>query len=204
MMVDGQVDISETGIQTLGDMTVTIIDTVADFADLMETLFDFQAIKNLLSSGFRIAFDALNAVTGPYAVEIFETRLGVTAEGLYNIHPLPDFGGGHPDPNPVHAKALFDLMFSDGAPDFGAASDGDGDRYIILGPNFYVSPSDSVAILAANAHLTPGYKSGIKGVARSMPTSRAADKVAEALGITSYETPTGWKYFCNLLEADRI
>jgi len=203
-MVDGQVDISETGVQTLGDMTVTIIDPVADFADLMETLFDFQAIKDLLSSGFKIAFDALNAVTGPYAVEIFETRLGVTAEGLHNINPLPDFGGGHPDPNPVHAKELFDLMFGDSAPDFGAASDGDGDRYIVLGPKFYVSPSDSVAILAANAHLTPGYKSGIKGVARSMPTSRAVDKVAEALGITSYETPTGWKYFCNLLEAGRI
>ncbi len=201
---EGQIDTSLIGTQKLEGMTVTVIDPVADFADLMESLFDFNAIRSLLASGFTLAFDAMHAVTGPYAKTIFGTRLGLPLENLLNAVPLPDFGGGHPDPNPVYAKSLFDLMYGLQSPDFGAASDGDGDRYIVLGSKFYVSPSDSLAIIAANAHLTPGYKDGITGVARSMPTSRAADMVAEHLKIPSFETPTGWKYFGNLLETGQI
>jgi len=170
----------------------------------MESCFDFDAIRNLFSGEFEMSYDALHAVTGPYAVEVFCNRLGVDSDAIRNTIPLPNFGGGHPDPNPVHAKALFDIMYSSDAPQFGAASDGDGDRYIALGPMQYVSPSDSLAIIAANAHLAPGYKTGIRGIARSMPTSRAADKVAEQLDIPYYETPTGWKYFGNLLEAGHI
>jgi len=167
----------------------------------MEELFDFGAIRNLISLGFRIAFDAMSAVTGPYAKEIFENRLGAPLGSVRNFMPLPDFGGHHPDPNPVHCKELYDEMMGDDAPDFGAASDGDGDRNLIVGRGIFVTPSDSLAILAANAHLAPGYSGGLAGIARSMPTSGAADRVAEKRGIGMYETPTGWKFFGNLLDA---
>ena len=197
------IDLSEIGETHLGDMAVKIIDPVADYLSMLEKLFDFDAIKNLLN-GKRICFDAMHAVTGPYAKAIFCDRLGLSEDSVINAEPLPDFGGGHPDPNPVYAKELFDKMFSDNAPFFGAASDGDGDRNIVLGPNIYISPSDSLAVLAANATDVPGYKNGIPGVARSMPTSRAVDVVAKDLGIEYFETPTGWKFFGNLLEAGRI
>ncbi|MGB6229319.1 MAG: alpha-D-glucose phosphate-specific phosphoglucomutase [Litorimonas sp.] len=199
----GDVDLDTVGEASLADMAVMIIDPVTDYADLMETLFNFAAIRRWLS-GNRMVFDAMHAVTGPYAREIFVNRLGADADALMNALPSPTFGGGHPDPNPVYAKDLFDRMFAHGAPSFGAASDGDGDRNIVLGPGTYVSPSDSLAVITANAHLAPGYAGGITGVARSMPTSRAADVVAEAMGIESFETPTGWKYFGNLLDAGRI
>jgi phosphoglucomutase len=182
-------------------MTVEVIDPVTDYLTLLETLFDMEAIRGLFGSGFRMRFDALHAVTGPYAKAILEERLGAPVGTVVNATPLPDFGGGHPDPNPAHAKTLWQLMFSAEAPDFGAAADGDGDRSMILGRGAYVSPSDSLAVLAANAHLVPGYRDGLAGVARSMPTSRAADRVAERLGIASFETPTGWKFFGNLLDA---
>lgn len=198
------IDLSATGTSTVGDMTVQIIDPVADYADLMETLFDFDAIRALISGGFRIRFDAMCAVTGPYAVEILENRLGAPRGTVVNRQPLPDFGGMHPDPNPVWAKALMDEMWGADAPDFGAASDGDGDRNMIVGPETYVSPSDSLAVIAANAHLAPGYADGLKGVARSMPTSGAVDRVAEAKGLACFETPTGWKFFGNLMDADRV
>lgn len=197
-------DLSTLGNSNLGDMAVEIIDPVTDYMALMETLFDFDAIKAMIDDGFRICFDAMHAVTGPYAKAAFIDRLGVPAASVINAVPSETFGGGHPDPNPVYAKALFDTMFGDDAPDFGAASDGDGDRNIVLGRNIYVSPSDSLAILTANAHLAPGYTKGVAGVARSMPTSRAADIVAKDLGIQAYETPTGWKFFGNLLDAGRI
>ena len=202
--IEIDLDMTQVSEQKIGGLTVRIIDPVVDFANLMEECFDFPAISRLLSGDFKMRFDALHAVTGPYAKEIFCKRLGVDASALQNARPLPDFGGGHPDPNPVYAKALFDTMFGDDAPQFGAASDGDGDRYIVLGPNQYVSPSDSLAIIAANAHLAPGYSDGISGIARSMPTSRAADQVAEKLSVPCFETPTGWKYFGNLLEAGHI
>lgn len=197
-------NLGQKGQFNLSEMEVSIIDSVEDYADLMETLFDFNKIRKIIASDFTMCFDAMHAVTGPYAVEIFHNRLGIDKDALINIVPLPDFGGGHPDPNPVYARTLFDTMFSDSAPKFGAASDGDGDRNIILGKGIFVSPSDSLAVITANAHLTPGYKEGIKGVARSMPTSRAADRVAKKLGIEYFETPTGWKYFGNLLDAGRI
>ena len=197
----GTVDIDRIGETRLEGMAVEVIDPVADYAALMETLFDFEAIRGLFRSGFRIVFDAMHAVTGPYATEILERRLGAPAGSVRNNVPLPDFGGHHPDPNLVHAKALYDLMMSPEAPDFGAASDGDGDRNLIIGRGLFVTPSDSLALLAANAHLAPGYRGGLKGVARSMPTSAAADRVAEKLGIGIYETPTGWKFFGNLLDA---
>jgi len=193
--------LGQLGEQHLGNMVVEVVDPVEDYADLMETLFDFNAIRDLLQTGFRLRFDAMHAVTGPYAVEILERRLGAAPGSVRNAVPLPDFGGGHPDPNPVWAKALVDAMFAPGAPDFAAASDGDGDRNMILGRGVYVTPSDSLAVLAANAHLAPGYSTGLKGVARSMPTSRAVDRVAEALGIPAFATPTGWKYFGTLLDA---
>jgi phosphoglucomutase len=167
----------------------------------MESLFDFKALRRLFESGFRMRFDAMHAVTGPYAKEIFERRLGAAEGTCRNFKPLPDFGGHHPDPNLVHAKHLYDEMMSADAPDFGAASDGDGDRNLIIGKGIFVTPSDSVAMLAANATVAPGYKGGLKGIARSMPTSGAADRVAEKLGIGIYETPTGWKFFGNLLDA---
>ena len=197
----GDVDLSKIGSVEAGGMTVEVIDPVADYAELMESLFDFPAISAMFKGGFRMAFDAMHAVTGPYAKEILEGRLGAPKGTARNFHPLPDFGGHHPDPNLVHAKHLYDEMFGKGAPDFGAASDGDGDRNLIIGREIFVTPSDSLAVLAANAHLAPGYKAGLKGIARSMPTSGAADRVAEKLGVGLFETPTGWKFFGNLLDA---
>jgi phosphoglucomutase len=197
------VDLGRIGRQQLGPMVVDVVDPVTDYAALMETLFDFPAIRAMFAGGFRMRMDSMCAVTGPYAVEILENRLGAAKGACINATPLPDFGGMHPDPNPTWAKALMDEMFSDAAPDFGAASDGDGDRNMVVGRGIYVSPSDSLAVLAANAHLAPGYAKGLKGVARSMPTSAAADRVADALGIARYETPTGWKFFGNLLDAGR-
>lgn len=196
-----EVDLDTPGTTTAGDMIVEVVDPVADYAALMESLFDFDAIRALFSGGFTMVFDAMHAVTGPYAVEILERRLGAPAGTARNATPLPDFGGHHPDPNLVHARELYELMMSPDAPDFGAASDGDGDRNLILGRGIFVTPSDSLAMLAANAHLAPGYRDGLKGIARSMPTSGAADRVAEKLGIPLYETPTGWKFFGNLLDA---
>ena len=189
----------------LGDMVVQVIDPVADYAALMERLFDFDAIRSLLLGGrFRMRFDAMHAVTGPYAHEILERRLGAPTGTVMNGVPLPDFGGGHPDPNLTYAHDLVDVMEGTDAPDFGAASDGDGDRNMVLGRKFFVTPSDSLAVLAANATLAPGYARGLSGVARSMPTSAAADRVARELGVPCYETPTGWKFFGNLLDAGRI
>ncbi|RUT35072.1 alpha-D-glucose phosphate-specific phosphoglucomutase [Arsenicitalea aurantiaca] len=198
------VDLGQVGIQQSGDMVVEIIDPVADYAALMETLFDFDAIRAMFASGFSMRFDAMHAVTGPYATEIIEKRLGAPTGTVINGTPLPDFGGGHPDPNLVYARDLYELMMGPDAPDFGAASDGDGDRNLIIGRGRFVTPSDSLAILAANAHLAPGYARGIAGIARSMPTSAAADRVAEKLGIEMHETPTGWKFFGNLLDAGRV
>ncbi|MCK0531682.1 alpha-D-glucose phosphate-specific phosphoglucomutase [Sphingobium agri] len=197
----GDIDIDTLGTRELAGMTVEIVDPVAAYADLMEQLFDFPAIREMIAEGFTLSFDAMSAVTGPYAKEIFERRLGAQSGTVRNGTPLPDFGHHHPDPNLVHAKELYDRMMGDAAPDFGAASDGDGDRNLIIGRNCYVTPSDSLAVLAANAHLAPGYAKGLKGIARSMPTSGAADRVAEKLGIPLYETPTGWKFFGNLLDA---
>jgi len=170
----------------------------------MQQLFDFDQIRDLFKSGFRMRFDAMSAITGPYAIAILEGALGASDGTVVNGTPLPDFGGGHPDPNLVHAKELHDLLMSPAAPDFGAASDGDGDRNLIIGRKQFVTPSDSLAMLAANAHLAPGYAKGLAGIARSMPTSAAADRVAAKLGIKCYETPTGWKYFGNLLDAGMI
>ena len=198
------VDLSRVGRHTLGGMVVDVVDPVSDYATLMESLFDFAAIRAMFAGGFRMRMDSMCAVTGPYAVEILERRLGAAPGTVINGTPLPDFGGMHPDPNPTWAKALMDEMLGPDAPDFGAASDGDGDRNMVVGRGIYVSPSDSLAVLAANAHLAPGYKAGLKGVARSMPTSAAADRVAQALGIASYETPTGWKFFGNLLDAGLV
>ncbi len=192
------------GSSTLGTMQVEVIDPVNDYAELMESLFDFPAIRALLASGFRIKFDAMHAVNGPYAQAILEGRLGAVAGSVMNGVPLEDFGGGHPDPNLTYAHDLVAIMYGDGAPDFGAASDGDGDRNMILGNHFFVTPSDSLALLAANATLIPGYKNGLAGVARSMPTSAAADRVAAALNIPCFETPTGWKFFGNLMDAGRV
>jgi len=200
---EGKVDLKTLGKSKFSGMDVEIIDSVADYKALMETLFDFPAISELFKSGMTLCFDGMHAVTGPYAKSIFG-QLGVADGSLMNVVPLPDFGGGHPDPNPVYANVLFEKMFSADGPDFGAASDGDGDRHIVLGRNLYVSPSDSLAIIAANAHLVPGYSAGIKGIARSMPTSRAADLVADKLGIRCFETPTGWKFFGNLLDDGQI
>jgi len=194
-------DIGSLGETALGAMAVEVIDAITDYRRLMEGLFDFGAIRALFASGFSMRYDALSAVTGPYATEILEGALGAAPGTVVNGTPLPDFGGNHPDPNPIHAAELMALMFSDSAPDFGAAADGDGDRNMILGRGAYVTPSDSLAVLAANAHLAPGYAAGLKGIARSMPTSRAADRVALRLGIPCFETPTGWKFFGTLLDA---
>jgi phosphoglucomutase len=203
-MLEAQdVDLSAPRRHDLGGMIVDVVDPVSDYAALMETLFDFPAIRAMFAGGFRMRMDSMCAVTGPYATEILENRLGAPKGTVVNGTPLPDFGGMHPDPNPTWAKALMDEMLGPNAPDFGAASDGDGDRNMVVGRGIYVSPSDSLAVLAANAHLAPGYAKGLKGVARSMPTSAAADRVADALGIESYETPTGWKFFGNLLDAGR-
>lgn len=197
------VDLDRVGTKEAGGMTIEVVDPVADYADLMETLFDFDAIRTHIAGGFRVTFDAMHAVTGPYALEILVRRLGADPDLVINAEPLEDFGGHHPDPNLVHAKALYDTMMGPDAPDFGAASDGDGDRNLIIGKGVFVTPSDSLAILAANAHLAPGYRDGLKGIARSMPTSGAADRVAEKLGVEMHETPTGWKFFGNLLDAGR-
>lgn len=199
------VDIDRLGRSSLGAMAVEVIDPVQDYAELMQSLFDFDRISTLLSSGrFRMRFDAMNAVTGPYAHELLERRLGAPVGTVVNGEPLPDFGGMHPDPNLIYAHDLVQAMTGPDAPDLGAASDGDGDRNMILGPNLFVSPGDSLAILTANAALAPGYAKGLAGVARSMPTSRAVDRVASELGLACYETPTGWKYFGNLLDDGRI
>jgi phosphoglucomutase len=195
------VDIDVVGESFVAGMSVQVIDSVADYAALMETLFDFPAIRALIAGGFRVVFDAMSAVTGPYALEIIGRRLGAGEDAILNAVPLPDFGGHHPDPNLVHAHELYERMMAADAPDFGAASDGDGDRNLIIGKHIFVTPSDSLAMLAANAHLAPGYAAGLKGIARSMPTSGAADRVADTLGIPLYETPTGWKFFGNLLDA---
>ena len=198
------IDLDRDGETLVGETTVEIVDPVSDYADLMETLFDFPAIRAMIAGGFGIAFDAMHAVTGPYATEIFERRLGACAGTVMNGVPLPDFGGHHPDPNLVHAHILHERMMSADAPDFGAASDGDGDRNLIIGRGMFVSPSDSLAVLAANAALAPAYAGGVTGIARSMPTSLAADRVAEAMGVACYETPTGWKFFGNLLDAGLV
>ncbi|MEQ1950789.1 alpha-D-glucose phosphate-specific phosphoglucomutase [Mesorhizobium sp. CN2-181] len=197
----GEVDIDTVKSFDVAGMTVEVIDPVKDYAELMETLFDFEAIRAMFSGGFRMRFDAMHAVTGPYAKEILEHRLGAANGTARNFKPLEDFGGHHPDPNLVHAKHLYDEMMGLDAPDFGAASDGDGDRNLIIAKGIFIPPSDSLAMLAANAHLAPGYKAGLKGIARSMPTSGAADRVAAKLGVGMYETPTGWKFFGNLLDA---
>ncbi len=198
------IDLDTIGRHHLGGMIVDVVDPVADYADLMETLFDFGALRALFAGGFRMRMDAMCAVTGPYAVDILENRLGAAKGTVTHAMPLPDFGGMHPDPNPTWAHELMAEMMGAAAPDFGAASDGDGDRNMVVGRGVYVSPSDSLAVLAANAHLAPGYARGLAGVARSMPTSAAADRVADALGIAKYETPTGWKFFGNLLDAGKV
>jgi phosphoglucomutase len=197
------VDLGRIGETTLGNMAVAVVDPVSDYAELMQSLFDFDAIRALIRSGFAMKFDAMGAITGPYAHRILEDILGFPKGTVMNGTPLPDFGGHHPDPNLVHAKELVDIVMPPGGPDFGAASDGDGDRNLIIGRGMYVTPSDSLAILAANATLTPGYAEGLAGIARSMPTSAAADRVAEKLGIACFETPTGWKFFGNLLDAGK-
>ena len=189
-------------VTRLGEMSVEVIDPVEPYARLMESLFDFDRIRQLIKNDFRLCVDSMHAVTGPYAKDLFEKRLGA-AKSVLNGEPLEDFGGGHPDPNLVYAHDLVEIMFAKDAPDFGAASDGDGDRNMVLGNNFFVTPSDSLAVLTANATLVPGYKDGLSGVARSMPTSEAVDRVAEKLKIACYETPTGWKFFGNLLDADK-
>ena len=195
------IDLDAVGTMTLGGMTVEVVDPVVDYPARMATLFDFPRIRAMCAAGFRMRFDAMSAVTGPYATKILEGALGAAAGTVINGTPLPDFGGHHPDPNLVHAKGIYDLAMGPDAPDLCAASDGDGDRNLIIGRGLFVTPSDSLAALAANAHLAPGYKGGLKGIARSMPTSGAADRVAKAKGIGLYETPTGWKFFGNLLDA---
>ncbi|CUH77072.1 alpha-D-glucose phosphate-specific phosphoglucomutase [Tropicibacter naphthalenivorans] len=197
------IDLSTVGETKLGETVIEVVDPVTDYAELMADLFDFDAIKALFAGGFRMRFDAMHAVTGPYATAILEDTLGAAKGSVINAVPSTDFGGGHPDPNPIWTKPLVDEMFSETAPDFGAASDGDGDRNMILGRGIYVTPSDSLAAIAANATLAPAYAGGLAGVARSMPTSRALDRVADKLGIACFETPTGWKFFGNLLDAGK-
>jgi len=192
------------GSYPFGEMQVEVIDPVVDYADLMASIFDFEAIRAMLAGGFRMRFDAMHAITGPYAKTIFEGMLGAPAGTVINGEPLEDFGGHHPDPNLVHAAGLVQMTQGPEGVDFAAASDGDGDRNMILGRDFFVTPSDSLAVLAANATLIPAHRGGIPGVARSMPTSQAVDRVAAALGIECFETPTGWKFFGNLLDAGRI
>ncbi len=192
------------GVQTIEGTAIEVIDSVADHAALMRGLFDFPAIRALFAGGFRLHLDAMCAVGGPYAKAVLEGELGAPAGTVVNAEPLEDFGGLHPDPNPAHADALVSVMMASGAPDMGAATDGDADRNMVLGRNFIVSPSDSLAVLAAHAHLVPGYRAGLVGVARSMPTSTAVDRVAKSLGIPAFETPTGWKFFGNLLDADKV
>ena len=197
------IDFDTLGTRTLGGMTVEVIDPVADYAELMQQLFDFDAMRAWFAAGHRMRFDAMSAVSGPYARAILEGRLGAPAGTVINGEPLEDFGGHHPDPNPAHAQELMAAMAAADAPDFGAASDGDADRNMVLGRDFVVTPSDSLAVMAAHATRVPGYRAGLAGIARSMPTSCAADAVARALGIECHETPTGWKFFGNLLDAGR-
>jgi phosphoglucomutase len=196
-------NIGQIGSFTVGACRVDVVDSVDDYETLMQELFDFDAIRKLFAGGFRICFDAMHAVTGPYATRILEGTLGAAKGSVINAVPSPDFGGGHPDPNPVWAKELVAIMNTADAPDFGAASDGDGDRNMIMGKGAFVSPSDSLALLTAYAHLAPAYFGKLAGVARSMPTSQAVDLVAERLGIPCFETPTGWKFFGNLLDAGK-
>ncbi len=198
------VDIHTIGSFSIGEMTVEVVDPVADYQALMASLFDFDKIRELFANGFTMRFDAMHAITGPYANAILANSLGAPKGTVTNGVPKEDFANGHPDPNPVWAKELMDLMMNDNGPDFGAASDGDGDRNMIVGRNIYVTPSDSLAVLVANAHLAPAYADGLSGVARSMPTSGASDRVADKLGIASFETPTGWKFFGNLLDAGKV
>ena len=198
------VDLDTIGTSELGSMAVEIVDPVAAYVDLMQQLFDFPAIKAMIKGGARIRFDSMNAITGPYAKAIIEDLLGARNGTVTHGTPLPDFGGMHPDPNPTWAHELMSEMMGENPPALGAASDGDGDRNMVVGPNCYVSPSDSLAVIAANAHLAPGYKQGLKGVARSMPTSAAVDRVAAEMGMECYETPTGWKFFGNLLDDGRV
>ncbi len=203
------IDLNTIGETKVDGFSVQVINAVSDYADLMEQLFDFAAIKDLLQTGFSLKFDAMHAVTGPYAKEILVNRLGAPATSLMNCEVSETFGGGHPDPNLTYAHELVDVLYTpdtktQAAPDFGAASDGDGDRNMILGNSFFVTPSDSLAIIAANAQLIPAYKQGLAGVARSMPTSGAVDRVASKLNIPCYETPTGWKFFGNLMDADKV
>ena len=204
MNTGGDLDLGRTGEVRLGSAIVEITDPVEEYAGLMERLFDFDAIHGLFTSGFRMRFDAMNAITGPYARAILEERIGAEAGTVIRAEPLPDFGGLHPDPNPIHAAELFKHLMGGNAPDLGAVADGDGDRNMIVGKGCYVSPSDNLAVLAANASLAPGYSGGLKGIARSMPTSRAADRVALRLRIPAHETPTGWKFFGSLLDAGQV
>ncbi|MDP7041838.1 MAG: alpha-D-glucose phosphate-specific phosphoglucomutase, partial [Gammaproteobacteria bacterium] len=197
-------DIDKCGETVIGNTVIEIVDPVSDYAELMEEIFDFELLRSTLKHRVRLHFDALNAVTGPYAQRIFCDMLGVPDECICNATPLEDFGGIHPDPNPVQAAHLVKLAMSENAPDLIGASDGDGDRYMILGSSMLVSPGDSLAIMLANTVVAPGYRNGVPGVARSMPTSRAVDAVAHDLGIPCFETPTGWRFFCNLLEAGKI
>ena len=198
------IDLNQLGLTQLGEFSVEVIDPVRDYADLMESMFDFAAIRALFASGFSIKFDAMHAVTGPYAQEIFNQRLGAPASSLMNCQVSETFGGGHPDPNLTYAEELVKIVYGSNAPDFAAASDGDGDRNMILGKAFFVTPSDSLAIIAANAQLIPAYQAGLAGVARSMPTSGAVDRVAQKMNIACYETPTGWKFFGNLMDAGKV
>jgi phosphoglucomutase len=198
------VNLTMVGESRLGEMLVEVVDPVAAYADMMEELFDFKALRGLFHEGFTMRMDSMCAITGPYAVEIFERRLGAAAGTVVHEQPLPDFGGMHPDPNPTWAHELMAEMMGPQAPDFGAASDGDGDRNMVVGRGIYVSPSDSLAVIAANARLVPGYAAGLKGVARSMPTSAAVDRVAAELKLHGYETPTGWKFFGNLMDAGKV
>ena len=198
------VELGNTGERQLGDTVVEVVDPVSDYASYMQQIFDFKAIKKLFNSGFSFTFDAMNAITGPYAKHIFENLLGAPKGSVVHAEPLPDFGGLHPEPNLVYAKHLVDRMYTEGAPDFGAASDGDGDRYMILGKNFFVNPSDSLALLAEYLDKLPYYKSKFFGVARSMPTSNAVDFVAKRKNLPLYKTPTGWKFFGNLIESKKI
>ena len=198
------INLSELGVQNICGMTVEVIDPVKDYVEMMQQIFDFSALKKLFAAGFTMRFDAMNAVTGPYAVRIFEEILGAPKGTVVHASPLPDFGGLHPDPNLVYAKELVDFMNSDKAADFGAANDGDGDRNMILGRHFFVTPSDSLAIITDNFQLIPAYKNGIYGVAKSAATSTAVSRVARAHDIGYYEVPTGWKYFVNLMDSKRI
>ncbi|MFY9223489.1 MAG: alpha-D-glucose phosphate-specific phosphoglucomutase [Blastocatellia bacterium] len=198
------VDLDQLSSFNIANSQITIFDPLADYSAVMEELFDFEALRKLFASGFTMRFDAMHAVTGPYAHHILENTLGAPSATVVNGTPKEDFGQGHPDPNLVYAAELVEHLFGEKAPDFGAASDGDGDRNLILGRNFFVTPGDSLAIIAEYAQKAiPGYRQGLSGIARSMPTSTAADRVAKDLGVECYETPTGWKFFGNLMDADK-